>query len=162
MSSGFSSLSFNCVAWDMQTVQTVRTVQMLTFVGPALELPQISDPTPEEVGRVRWVFFFLWLTMWKSSEYICIYVLYVSLCAFLRPVLVLIFNKSERIIMIVCVTSKCVAICSCSKQFDSKFQCNKSGLRWMFRNGPLRCRLTNGMPNIQMLLWLSWSLLRGT
>ena len=44
---GFSSLSFNCVPWDMQTVQ------MLTFVGPALELPQISDPTPEEVGQVR-------------------------------------------------------------------------------------------------------------
>lgn len=113
-------------------------------------------------SSLSFFFFFLWLTMWKSSEYICIYVLYVSLCAFLRPVLVLIFNKSERIIMIVCVTSKCVAICSCSKQFDSKFQCNKSGLRWMFRNGPLRCRLTNGMPNIQMLLWLSWSLLRGT
>ena len=31
----------------------MQTVQMLTFVGPALELPQISDPTPEEVGRVR-------------------------------------------------------------------------------------------------------------
>ena len=25
------------------------SLQMLTFVGPALELPQISDPTPEEV-----------------------------------------------------------------------------------------------------------------
>lgn len=24
---------------------------MLTFVGPALELPQISDPTPEEVDK---------------------------------------------------------------------------------------------------------------
>ena len=28
-----------------------RDVQMLTFVGPALELPQISDPTPEEVAE---------------------------------------------------------------------------------------------------------------
>lgn len=28
-----------------------RNVEMLTFVGPALELPQISDPTPEEVDK---------------------------------------------------------------------------------------------------------------